>query len=364
MTLLERQCWAALISVPGIGHSTFKRLRQSTAQRGYSLVDFWYHWPNLVAELQLKPKQQGGLRVFQRQFSLESYWQSLCDKNIIVITDQDEGYPHLLARCEDRPAVLFIKGQYQFWNQAPIAVVGTRRITSYGQLVTEKITRELVQGGGATVVSGFMYGVDVLAHQTTLREKGHTIGVLGFGFDYLYPRHHQQLVDELLAQGSCLITELQPATPPSSGTFPIRNRIIAGLSLAVVVTEAAEQSGSHITASHAVEYGRLVAAVPGPITNHFSEGTKNLIKQGAVLISSGYELLAELQLPYHRIAQTSAAVKNKTEALVVAYVSSHPTTIDELIAQSGLSAAEIMTAVTILELNQEIKRVGDRWTVV
>lgn len=364
MTFLERQCWAALWSVPGIGPVTFQRLQRAVTQQGYTLVDVWYHWPELINQLHLTLKHQGGLRFFQRQFSLDSYWQSLSDQHITVVTDQDKTYSQLLARCEDRPAVLFVKGVCDFWNHVPIAVVGTRRMTQYGQLVTEKMTTELVVGGQATIVSGFMYGVDVLAHRTALKNAGKTVGVLGFGFNYLSSRHHGNLMEETLAQGSCLVTELPPATPPSIGTFPARNRIIAGLSLATVVTEAAEKSGSHITASHAAEYGRLVAAVPGPITNHFSEGTKNLVKQGAVLVTSGYEVLDELQLPYQRSRPLSHQSELGPEKDILHHLTSQPMTIDHLVTVTGWTVAKVTAAVTMLELAARIKRVGDQWTVV
>jgi DNA processing protein len=207
-----------------------------------------------------------------------------------------------------------------------------------------------------------MYGVDALAHQTALTHGGRTVGVLGYGFDHIYPRHHRSLEAQVLAQGGCLVTELAPMVSPTPGTFPARNRIIAGLSQAVVVTEAAEQSGSHITASYALDYGRVVAAVPGPITNYFSQGTKNLLKQGAVMISSGYELLDELgvQSTSPKLVNGSQLADEVSIALLEA-VGLQPGTIDELAHRLQFSLPQITVALTMLELTQQLKKVGDTW---
>lgn len=174
-----------------------------------------------------------------------------------------------------------------------IAVVGTRHVTDYGRKVTYSLARDLATAG-FTIVSGFMYGVDAIAHGAAIDAGGKTIGVLGFGFDYMYPKSHASLAKRMLETGNTLVTEFEPEVPAMPQNFPRRNRIVSGLCLGVVVTEAAKNSGSMITARLAVEQGREVFAVPGPIDSLYSEGTKELINLGAKLVTNVSDIVDEL----------------------------------------------------------------------
>lgn len=219
--------------------------------------------------------------------------EEYCLKNQITIVKLgDADYPVLLAEISDPPAVLYIKGKLN--ALAPmIGVVGTRHVTEYGRRVTKGFTRALVRYG-FTIVSGFMYGVDACAHSAAIESGGTTVGVLGFGFEYMYPKSHLSLVQQMTTAGNCLITEYAPWEPPRSANFPRRNRIVAGMSLGILVTEAASRSGSRITARLAADQGRGVFAVSGPIDSPFSEGTKDLVNLGAKLVTKAQDILDEL----------------------------------------------------------------------
>ncbi|MBP9700141.1 DNA-processing protein DprA [Candidatus Woesebacteria bacterium] len=220
-----------------------------------------------------------------------------CERNAVsILTSEEFSYPQLLSQISDPPSVLYIKGTLPSDLIPMIAVVGTRQITPYGKMVTEKLTSELVEKG-MTIVSGMMYGVDTVAHLTAVKQKGTTIGVLGYGFGVpYYPREQEKVANAILESGGCLITEYPPWQTPTRYTFPKRNRIVSGLSLGVVVTEAAAKSGSKITARLAAEQGREVFAVPGPIDSPYSEGTKELINLGATLITSAVDIMEQLRL--------------------------------------------------------------------
>lgn len=300
----ERFLPTALWSVDGIGRRTFRQLVQVLQINQISLEEWWSHPTKYTAIFRLRSDQQKALQAFQTKFTPASYAEYLAAKQIHVVHEWEPHFPANLAILDDRPPVLFVQGDIQFPLQS-VGVVGTRKMTSYGQLVTEKIVTELVEGYQTTVVSGFMYGVDAVAHRVAHQRGGHTVAVVGFGFNHLYPAQFARWKEQLLAAGQTFVTEFAPHVRPNKGTFPARNRLIAGLTQGVLVTEAAMQSGSHITAQWAVEYGRCVYAVPGPITNPYTEGTKALLNQGALYVQSareiaedlGWEIKRELQLP-------------------------------------------------------------------
>ncbi len=232
----------------------------------------------------------------QRTHPIETIATFCTQTNTQVLSLFDPTYPKLLSQIPDPPIVLYVQGTLPHQSIPRIAVVGTRKITSYGTQVTKEITTQLVQAG-CCIVSGFMYGVDAVAHTAAIDAGGVTIAVLGYGFGVpFYPREHTQLAKHVLQAGSCLVTEYPPWEQPDAKNFPRRNRIVSGMSVGVVVTEAASKSGTKITANLAVDQGRDVFAVPGPITSIFSEGTKDLVNNGAKLVTSATDVLEELHI--------------------------------------------------------------------
>lgn len=229
----------------------------------------------------------------RKKLEPEKYAQTIRKSNINWLTIFDENYPKLLSQIYDPPIVLYYKGQIRNWNDSAIAIVGTRKMTSYGAVVTEQFTKQLVFSG-LTIVSGLALGVDAQAHATAVRENGQTWAILGSGVNQIYPAQNKELALKIIQGHGAIISEFPPDYPSLPGNFPSRNRIIAGLSLAVVVTEAASDSGSLITAKLAVESGREVFAVPGPVTSTLSKGPIDLIKQGAKAVFEPQEILEDL----------------------------------------------------------------------
>ncbi|MBD3279858.1 MAG: DNA-protecting protein DprA [Candidatus Pacebacteria bacterium] len=291
--------WLALLSCEGVGGRTFFKVKNFLHQQQLSWAEFWVNKFNLWQQVGLNKRQVKSIKNFKKEYTIESYLASLQAQDIWVISYQDSAYPWLLKELEDKPVLLFGRGDRQLLtklnhHQLPIGVVGTRQITHYGIQATQKITQELVSLN-CLIVSGFMYGVDVTAQQQALKSGGYTIGILGFGFEKMFPASHRSIFTQMLEKGAIFLTEYSPKTPGKKGNFVQRNRIIAGLSLGVLVVEAASKSGSLITANYTVDYGREVFAVPGPINNPYSEGTKALLNQGATLVSSGQEIVRQLQ---------------------------------------------------------------------
>jgi DNA processing protein len=283
MDPLWLDAWIA--SVPGIGPRRYAQLASSVQDMSLLVTENepWLRAlkipEHLIHSLILHRKRHPPDELIER-----------CHKQAIFVIKPSP----LLSHIDDPPIVLYGKGTVPLFSLPCIAVVGTRKITEYGTYCTRFITTQLVQSG-FVIVSGFMYGVDRVAHETALFEHGLTIGVLGFGFEYMYPREHMQLASKLIESGSCLLTEYPPWQPPAPGNFPQRNRIVSGMSLGVVVTEAAKKSGSLITARLASEQGREVFAVPGPIDSPLSEGTKALINLGAKLVTNSSDIIEELR---------------------------------------------------------------------
>lgn len=223
----------------------------------------------------------------------DNYLNQLFDKNIKLVSYEDDAYPQKLRDIEDPPYFLFCKGDVSLLNRKSIAVVGSRMPSSYGKIVTERFVKDLAENG-VVVISGLAYGVDSIAHRKTLEVNGQTIAVLGGGFDKVYPSQHTDLAREIAEKG-LLITEYSPAVLPTKYSFPQRNRIVAGLSDGVLITEAGAKSGTMITKDFALDNGISIYAVPGNITSEKSEGTNNIIAHSqGMCVLSGKDILEDL----------------------------------------------------------------------
>ncbi len=366
-----KQLWVSILAVDGIGRRTLLNILDKLDDLDVSLAEFWQQYPAQIWQLcGLTGKQQQGLRNFKKRFTPESYIGWLHQKDIDVISSEDKKYPKLLKNIDDKPLVLYVKGNLIGVNKRPIAVVGTRKISGYGRMVCEQIVPELV-ASQATIVSGFMYGVDTCAHQQTVMNHGYTVGVLGYGFDYLYPASNRRFFVEMLASGNGFITEYPPWVSGHRGNFPERNRIVAGMSLATLVIEAARKSGSHITAGLAVEYGRGVCAVPGPITNRYSEGTKWLINQGAKLVTSARDVLEEAgvygsgwsKLLPDVIDINQPHLSDQLQQQVYQCLLNEPLSTDDLVKQIKVSISDLNTTLSLLELEGYLQRRNNVWFV-
>jgi DNA processing protein len=296
-----------------------------------------------------------------------------------VLVLDDGTYPGLLRETADPPIVLYVKGAWQECLEAPcVAIVGSRRSSTYGQNAAEMLSKDLA-GRGVTVVSGFARGIDAAAHRGALAGGGRTVAVLGTGLDMIYPKEHHKLAEEILAGGGALVTQFPLGTPPLKDNFPYRNRIISGLSLGVLVVEATDRSGSLITARLAMEQNREVFAVPGNITSANSYGSNFLIKSaGAKLVQQWQDVVAEFPkeiaaaiLPPPLVkgengtmpAQAELrpagldAVEQQVWKLLAPDAAIH---IDTLLEQSGLPITDVTNALVGMEMRDLIRALPGR----
>jgi len=269
-----------------------------------------------------------------------------------LVAWSDETYPPRLRQISDPPVVLAVRGTLVAEDDLAVAVVGARRASEYGRRVAEELGRELA-GAGVTVVSGLAAGIDAAAHRGALAAGGRTIAVLGTGIDRVYPSWHTRLAEEIVRHGA-LVSEFPCGAPPLAFHFPRRNRLISGLARGTVVVEAAEESGSLITARHAAEQGRDVFAVPGPLgPGH--RGPHRLIQQGATLVTGVEDVLAQLGPGLvARLAATRAAAAEATlsadERRVLAGVGAEGEHVDDVIRRAGLPAPQALETLLALEL--------------
>jgi len=299
-------------------------------------------------------------RVLETRASLdlEQYMVNLQAQEIQILTWDDPLYPAHLKQIDQPPPILYLKGAFSPEDTWAVAIVGTRAVTAYGRQVTEEIATVLAQNG-VTIVSGLARGVDAVAHSSAVKAGGRTLAVLGSGVDRIYPPEHRALAEKIMLQGAVL-SDYAPGTPPESANFPPRNRIISGLSLAVVVIEAAETSGSLITASFAAEQGRDVFAVPGNIFAPQSKGTNRLIANGAKPLLAVNDILEALDLTRNieRREIRKALPADPTEAALFLLIGAEPLHVDEIRAQTGLPIDRVSSTLAMMELKGMVRQVG------
>lgn len=372
----ERDFWLGFSVFPGIGPVKFGNLLKQFG----SAKDAWKasgkDLKPIVGKM-LFPKFDD----FRQSFPFEGYKKELQRKNVWFITLQDKEYPGLLKLIKKPPFVIFGKGELGILGKlgelkASIAVVGTRKITEYGKEVTEMFVSQLVENG-FIIVSGLALGVDAVAHATAITNNGLTIAVLGCGVDCCLPSENSGLYDRILQQGGVILSELPLGHPPNVGSFPARNRIVAGLSVGVLVTEGAEDSGSLITAQCAFSEGRPVFAVPGPITSQLSRGPFKLIQKGAKLVTSAEEVIKELGIRpalsarlakreaegNHELGKgdptssRSAGLRgaSKEETMILSLLENEAMHFDALVRKTGFSSSKLGSLLTFMEMKGIIK---------
>lgn len=284
----DRAWWLGLHLVPGVGRITFKRL---VGYFGHPRDVMRATTGQLLRVSGIGPKLAQAITTFQAGIEVERELRAAEAAGCQIIPQEGEGYPPLLKAIEDPPPVLYVKGDVEELSAPGIAVVGSRHPSTYGQVVADRLARGLVEAG-ITVVSGLARGIDSVVHVKTLEHGGRTLAVLGSGLSYVYPPENRPLAERISRQGA-LVSEFSMRTKPERLNFPLRNRIISGLSLGTVVVEAGERSGALITAQWALEQGREVFAVPGNVTAPTSRGTNHLIKMGAKLVENVEDILEE-----------------------------------------------------------------------
>ena len=350
----EKKYWIGFNLVRGIGAVRFQQIVSHFGDLSLA----WQAPVEAFREAGLPARALDNLLRLREETDLDALYASILERDIQVLTLPDADYPPLLKQIDQAPPVLYVRGRLLPSDDFAVAMVGTRRISAYGQQITRDTSLYLA-GHGLTIVSGLARGVDALAHQSALQAGGRTIAVLGSGVDVIYPPEHRQLAEAIIAQGA-IISDYPLGTQPEGVNFPPRNRIISGLSLATVVVEAGERSGALITADFAAEQGRDVFAVPGNILSPVSKGTNRLIQKGAYALVSPQDVLDVLDLSqvedYKEARQALPA--DTTEAKILQSMDYEPVHVDEICNAVGLAVEKVTAALTMMELKGLVQHVG------
>ena len=350
----EKKYWIGFNLVRGIGAVRFQQILSFFGDLSLA----WNAPAEAFREAGLPERALTNFLRLREDTDLDDLVDSIQKKDVHVLTLLDEDYPKLLKQIEQAPPVLYIRGTLLPADDFAVGMVGTRRISAYGQQITRDTSLYLA-GHGLTIVSGLARGVDALAHQSALQAGGRTIAVLGSGVDVIYPPEHRQLAEAIIENGA-IISDYPLGTQPEGVNFPPRNRIISGLSLATVVVEAGERSGALITADFAVEQGRDVFAVPGNILSPASKGTNRLIQKGAYALVSPQDVLDLLKLSQVEEYQAArqALPADTTEAKILQSMGYEPVHVDEICNVVGLAVEKVTAALTMMELKGLVQHVG------
>jgi DNA processing protein len=346
--------WIGLGNIPGVGRVTFRRL---VGRFGSPSQVLRASRDELMARGEVTERIAREITTFPWRGPAEAELARAERADVPIITFDDPLYPEALRSVADAPLLLYIKGTLLPGDDAAVAIVGTRTPTHYGTTMALRMAGELA-ASGVTVVSGMARGIDTQAHKGALDSRGRTIAVLGCGIDVCYPPENRKLMEQIATSGA-VVTENPFGTRPESGYFPARNRIISGLSLGTVIIEAAEDSGSLITADYALKQGRRLFAVPGNVSSPSSRGTNNLIKQGAMLVETAADVLRSVGgaiAPRVSHECLAAPGMNDEERKVFSALSADPKHIDVIMAESGTAPGVLSGLLTSLELKGLIQQ--------
>lgn len=310
------------------------------------------------------PKISAHIINAKHEVKLEAQLALVREHGLGVLLPKRSDYPRLLAEIHDPPGVLFVRGEIDPTDALAVGIVGTRRASRYGQQQAERLAAGLARAG-VTIVSGLARGIDAAAHRGALSAGGRTVAVLASGVLNIFPPEHDRLADEIVDHGA-VVSEAAPTMPPLSGMFPQRNRIISGLSLGVVIVEAADRSGALITARHAMEQGREVFAVPGPIDSPGSAGPHRLLRDGAKLVTCVDDVLEELgHLPAAAPDQRGGSIRaaaevklNDLEHAVLQAIDPVGSMLDDVAAGCGLPIHRVLSTVSVLESRRLVRKLG------
>jgi len=365
----DKLAWLALRGLAGVGPVLFHRLIQAFGDPARVFQTPLNKLRNLRGISFSLAQAIAGFRQWER---VEENLSRLRTFGARVLTLNDPDYPVRLKEIPFPPPVLFVKGDLKPEDSLALAIVGTRAASYYGVKTCRGLARELSRRG-VTVVSGLARGIDTAAHHGALEGGGRTLAVLGCGLDVIYPPENRELYERIPKQGA-MLSEYPLGTPPEGHNFPPRNRIISGLALGVLVVEAGLKSGAHITAQCALEQGREVMAVPGPVSSPTSLGPHRLIQQGAKLVHNVEDILAELP-ESGGLVQPEAARQREgpisarpTQFWVndplLPVLGSEPLQLEELVQACGLPAAEVMSRLTLLELQGLVRELPGKCYVL
>ncbi|MAG44847.1 DNA-protecting protein DprA [bacterium] len=362
MSKQELQYWNAWNQIQIIGPKRFKKL-----DSGFSSMEkAWQASKNELEKIGLTHNIVEKIIKQRRTINPEKAWLDLEKHNIKTITIGHKQYPKNLKNIYDPPAMLYIKGALEQVDDLAIGIVGTRKMSSYGKQVAHDLSFDLARAG-MTIVSGLAQGIDTIAHKSALKANARTIAVLGSGLapSQTFPRENYNLAREISKNGA-VISEFPLYMPPLAHNFPIRNRIISGLSRAILVIEAAQKSGAIITANQALDQGKDVFAIPGSIYSPVSKGTNDLIKAGAKLVTNSNDVLEELNLEQIKSYAESRKIipENPNQEKILHILSSEPIHVNLIIKQTNLSASKISSELSIMEMQGKVRDLGSGMYVI
>ncbi|MBE0479729.1 MAG: DNA-protecting protein DprA [Dehalococcoidia bacterium] len=346
--------WVAFNLVPGVGRVRFQQLEKYFGS-------FEHAWRAGAADLKeagLDARSVESVLQARPGISPEGEMEKLWRYGVRVFSWNDPSFPPRLKEIYDVPPLLYVRGDMSPADEWAIAIVGTRRATVYGREVTQRIVEDLCRSR-VTIVSGLARGIDSVAHRAALEAGGRTVAVLASGLDLVYPAENVKLAQAIIDQGA-LVTEYPLGTKPKAENFPRRNRIMSGISLGVVVTEAGERSGALLTADLALEQNREVFAVPGSVLSPASRGTNRIIQEGAKLVRETGDILEELNLTMipKQMEMREILPANETESQLVRLLTQEPIHIDEVCRQVRLPIATVSSTLAMMELKGMVRQVG------
>lgn len=351
------QYWLAIGGLPNIGPVKFKKIYTYFP----TMKDAWQADVREWEKAGIDTNSISNFAVEKKQINPEKLLEEAQHEQIKIITILNKDYPTILKELYSPPPLIYCRGVLPQPTDICLGVVGARKISQYGRQVTSEIVSELARNQ-ISIVSGLAIGVDSLAHQITLDNKGKTIAVLGGGIDKnsIYPSQNRYLAEKIIDGGGAVISEYKPKTLPLKMNFPARNRIISGLCLGSLIIEASEQSGALITAQFALEQNREVFAVPGSIYSPTSKGANGLLKQGAKLVTCANDILETLNLGQLQIVISSKKISpdTKEEEILLGFLSKEPIHIDNLVKQSGLATNTVSSTLIMMEMKGKIKNLG------
>jgi DNA processing protein len=350
--------WVAYSKIPQIGPIHFKRL----ADYFIDMETAWKARPNELMKAGIERDLASKIITSRDEVSPDEELEKMKNKGVEAVPITSNNYPKRLKEIYNPPPLLYFRGSLDFLKNNCIAVVGTRKFSPYGKQAVEELTSELARSG-ITIISGLALGIDSLAHKATLSSKGKTIAVLGSAVnkECVYPSTNRHIANEILESGGAILSEYPVGTMPTKYTFPMRNRIVSGLSLGILVIEAPESSGTLITAKYALDQNRDIFSVPGGIYNNNSSGTNNLIKQGAKIVTCANDILEELniQMVFKEIEKKITASNNE-EGIILDILSKEPTHIDKIKVSSKLNINALSSTLTIMEIKGMVKDMGGK----
>lgn len=363
MELEASLSWLALTLTPGIAARLSARLL-----REYGSPEGVFRAPLTGIEACNVPAPAA-----QAIFKKQLFWRAEKELDALrkvggkLVNWKEPEYPQALLQIYDPPVMLYVQGDAQVLNSPSLSIVGTRRPTVYGSQMAERMGRELA-ARGLTIVSGLARGIDAIAHQGATAVGGRAIGVLGTGIDVCYPKENKKLYEKVLERGA-IVSEFPTGSHPAPENFPVRNRIIAGIPLGVIIVEGKQYSGSLITARLAMEFGREVFGVPGNVTQEVSFAPNLLIKQGAKLVTNAEDVIEELPTPVRAALVKAEAVESEQRNLLVAdglstvqrkiyelLSAEESRHIDDIVDTSGLNSSEVLATLFDLEMKGIIRQ--------